>query len=595
MRKSRVFIGLILIVLFAGVVSCSTDSKSLKCTPNSLAFGNVNLGDYLAKDIVIKNKYGKELLITNIDITGSTDFIFASSVNLPINLLNNAEFTLSIKFTPTLAGNSNATLLIVHDASTKAKSVDITATGVAVPKIDISENSHDFGMVLINTPEHYGFTIENIGTADLTISSFNFMGTGASAYSISAGGLTPYVVSPGNTHVFEVQFNPTTVGNKTAELQIHHDGVNVTPPLTITFDGEGVLRAAEFTLNQTNPWDFGVCSVTFKSKLDLVIESNGLYDLNITSATLVNGTAFSISEIKNNNGNVVNLPQTVLIGDVLTIGLEFEPTVKQIYNETLTIVHDATNHSQPLDVTISGEGIDLRTETFVYTGSNQTWTVPAGVVEARVLVVGAGGGGSGSHYGGGGSGYSIVKTENVSGTITIVVGKGGAGGIVGTNSSPGDPGLDSKFGTAITATGGKGGGGGGAGYYTGGDGGSGGGGAGNMGSGGDGGTAGSNGLPGNTYAGGLGGHFDSLAPLLGNTFTAGAGGAAGTSSHAGGGGGGGVLINGNGPNGGDGGDTWSGKGGKGYGAGGGSGGYSSTTGTRPGGGKGADGVVYIEY
>ena len=63
--------------------------------------------------------------------------------------------------------------------------------------------------------------------------------------------------------------------------------------MTITLDGEGVLTAAEFTLNQTNPWDFGECSLTFKSELDLVIESNGLYDLNITSVTLANGTVFS--------------------------------------------------------------------------------------------------------------------------------------------------------------------------------------------------------------------------------------------------------------------------------------------------------------
>jgi len=74
----------------------------------------------------------------------------------------------------------------------------------------------------------------------------------------------------------------------------------------------------------------------------------------------------------------------------------------------LTIFHDATNHSQPLDVAISGEGVDIRTKTFVYTGSNQTWTVPAGVTQARVLFVGSGGAGG---WNGGGCGGTFNGTQ----------------------------------------------------------------------------------------------------------------------------------------------------------------------------------------
>jgi large repetitive protein len=62
-----------------------------------------------------------------------------------------------------------------------------------------------------------------------------------------------------------------------------------------------------------------------------------------------------------------------------------------------------------------------------FTSSN-TWTVPAGVTTANVLVVGGGGGGSGRHAGGGGAGGFIeTTTSNLSGEYTIVVGAGGSG------------------------------------------------------------------------------------------------------------------------------------------------------------------------
>ncbi len=224
--------------------------------------------------------------------------------------------------------------------------------------------------------------------------------------------------------------------------------------------------------------------------------------------------------------------------------------------------------------------------------SSGTFTTPAGVTSVRIVVVGGGGGGTGSHWGAGGSGWVRYSTCSVSGNVSVTVGSGGTGGICCTNAAPGSNGSASTFGSCLSANGGDGGYAMGSPYGVGGYGGSGGGGGGNAGCGGAGGSGGSNGASGCTYAGGVGGHFDSLASITEDILTAGAGGAPGTSSHAGGGGAGGLLINSGGPNAGNGGASWSGKGGKGYGAGGGSGGYN---GARPTGGAGAAGVVYIEW
>ena len=231
--------------------------------------------------------------------------------------------------------------------------------------------------------------------------------------------------------------------------------------------------------------------------------------------------------------------------------------------------------------------------------SSGTFTVPSGVTSVKALVVGGGGGGANGHQGGGGSGYVQTGTYPVTPgqSIAITVGTGGTGAITqnANNNIVGlTPGTASSFGSFLTANGGlvvSGV------NQTGNDGGSGGGGACNSGPiGGDGGTGGASGT-GCTYSGGngQGSYAAAIAVFTTNPITAGAGGVGGQSTHAGGGGGGGILINGAGPSGANGVQSWSGMGGQGYGAGGGAGGYDAIGPIREEGGNGADGVVYLEW
>ena len=89
--------------------------------------------------------------------------------------------------------------------------------------------------------------------------------------------------------------------------------------------------------------------------------------------------------------------------------------------------------------------------------SSGSWTVPAGITKAFVLVVGGGGGGAGAstsvvngNGGVGGAGYATLT--GLSGTITVTVGAGAAG----SNTTSSSAGGSSTFST-VTATGGGGG------------------------------------------------------------------------------------------------------------------------------------------
>lgn len=180
-----------------------------------------------------------------------------------------------------------------------------------------------------------------------------------------------------------------------------------------------------------------------------------------------------------------------------------------------------------------------QSQTFNYTGSAQTFTVPAGVTSVTVAAWGGGGGGGGSNSnnnggsGGGGGGYCLRTYTVVAGQqINISVGSAGSAGAsnAGTGGTGGTTSVTSSGGfTTLTASGGTGG-------------------AGNKGTIGTGGTAtggttntsGNDGLIGTTI-GGNGGNGGNGG--TGGTGSQNATGGSGTAP--GGGGGGGERGNGN--------------------------------------------------
>ena len=194
-------------------------------------------------------------------------------------------------------------------------------------------------------------------------------------------------------------------------------------------------------------------------------------------------------------------------------------------------------------------------QVFTYTGSNQTFIVPAGVTSLTIKMWGAGG--AGGFYGIGGTGAYVTGTLTVTPgqTLTIVVGQGGSinytstfgGGGAGGNASGGSGGGRSAIRNGsieiITAGGGGGGGGNYNTYYT-----SGGGGGATNGN--DSVTAsGGNysGKLGTTTTGGAGGTLAGTLPAApGTAGTSLQGGTGGSSTYSGGGGGGGYFGGGGG-------------------------------------------------
>ncbi len=452
---------LIPVIIFAlsQVIGCSSESKTLKVNPSTMKFGNVNIGESVDMDLTITNKYDKDVMISDMTLVGSYDFIIYSGAVFPIDLLKGAEHKITIKFTPTSDGLLVSTLSILHDASAKEKLVEISGTGVKVARIDLSDTTFDFDKKLISRTHTHDLDIENVGTSDLEINNLSFTGLGAAVYSISAGGPTPINIMPGTSKTITIAFNPIVIGNYAADLQIYHNAVNENSPIVYPISGEGIDVDPQITLSQTSPWDFGSVASTMPATQICEIENTGIDPLTVTSATLATGTAFTIASLKDSNGNVINFPRIVAVGAKIMLAIKFEPTATTTFNDTLTIVHDGTNEVSPLDISITGEGRLIIEKTFNYTGAPEQWTVPAGVTSIDVEAYGAEAGLSTGSAGTPGKGGKLTAKLTVSPGDILNIYVGGKGG----NGSPGVGGTAGWNGGAPgeSYSGGRGGGGGG--------------------------------------------------------------------------------------------------------------------------------------
>ena len=527
----------------------------------------------------------------------ASNFRITAGYAVPKYMQPQAFLIISVEYEPQNAGLHVAFIQITHTGPKINERINLLGTGFPVARININSENIDFGVVYVTRSGVEDIVIENVGTDRLILSSLNFENPLVTEFSIKSGGAIPIMINPGETHTIEVELAPPADAKYNNVLLISHNSVDRNSPLRVILHGEGVTYAPEMGLNQTSPWDFGSCFTSVQAIQNLEITSNGIDPLAVTSATLLTGTIFTIDEVLDNNDNVVNLPQLIQVGDKITIKIKFEPTANAVYNDTLTIVHDAINEATPFDIEIKGEGHIPIVKTFNYTGSVENWTVPAGVSSIRIEAWGGQGGGhsggkgarvrgdfivtpgetlkiiaaengyvtaQGVNYGAGGGGGSFVY-RNATDSFPLIAAGGGGG------QAQNNPGADASGTQTPTAGGGTGSGTGGTGG-NGGDGGSdianystGGGGCGWL-------TDGKDGIfirnpegkggkcPKNGAAGGIFTH-NSASFCVGKAGDGGFGGGGGMSDNSGAGGGGG------GWNGGGGGNNYTGTWGTGGGAG----------------------------
>jgi len=152
--------------------------------------------------------------------------------------------------------------------------------------------SYDFGSQTVGTDTDVTFTIENTGTADLTLSGSPIITiTWADADQFSVEQQPVSLVSPDNSTTFIIRFSPTSTDGKTAAISIANNDADENP-YDITFTEPRVAQPPEPEINipgivDGGSYNFGSQTVGTDTDVTFTIENVGEADLTLSGSPII--------------------------------------------------------------------------------------------------------------------------------------------------------------------------------------------------------------------------------------------------------------------------------------------------------------------
>jgi conserved repeat domain len=311
------------------------EAPAVQFDPASVDFGAVNVGSTsAAQAVTLKNNGSAPLTIYSISTAAPFS---ATNVNCPIapaTLAGNAECTINLTFSPTVAGSANGSLSVVDNAAGSPHTLSLSGVG-AQAALSLSTNTLAFGDVPVNGSSSLTFDITNSGNASLEISDIS---SSAGVFTTTTNCVT--TIPAGNNCTVTVTFAPTATGAQNATISITSNAPG--SPHTVNVSGTGVQ--AGISLNPTS-LAFGDVPVSGSSNLTFDITNDG-------DAPLVISGISSSAAVFTTTTNCVT---TIGAGNNCTVTVTFAPTAATTYNATITINSNAPG--SPHTVNVSGTGI----------------------------------------------------------------------------------------------------------------------------------------------------------------------------------------------------------------------------------------------
>lgn len=287
-----------------------------------------------------------------------------------------------------ISGNCGATnfiftpLAITLLATASAPEINVKGNGITINDEDISPSIGDntsFGNVAAcNGTIVKSFRILNSGSSNLTVSGINFIGTHASDYTLTSSPSSPII--PGDSTTFQVTFNPSAVGLRTATLNIVNNDGNENP-YNFSIEGTGNLSSlSAFITGQNNVLCFG--------------QSTGALTVTVSNGTANYNYAWSNGANTNNTSSVTNTISMLIAGTYTvtvtdangctasTSVMVTQPAMALLLSRTTTNVTCIGGSDGTVDLTPTGG-----TSGYNYAWSNSATTQDISTLSANTYIV----------------------------------------------------------------------------------------------------------------------------------------------------------------------------------------------------------------
>lgn len=214
---------------------------NISVNPASLNFGNIPLSQTSDQSLIIDNLSGSTGTISgNISISGR-GFSIQNGGGL-FSLSAGQSRSLTIRFQPSSSGYFTGSVLIYHNATNISSPIIIQLSGTGQSltsvNINITPSSLTFGTLAIGQSAEQYFTISNFSTSSEVITGKVILGTSGGGFSIISGGGV-FSLSPGQSKTVIVRFSPIMIGIHAGAVDIYHNAINTTNPLSVLLQGFG--------------------------------------------------------------------------------------------------------------------------------------------------------------------------------------------------------------------------------------------------------------------------------------------------------------------------------------------------------------------
>ena len=180
--------------------------------PSSLNLGSVLLGSSQTQALMLTNSGGSSLNISSALASGSAFTV--GGLTFPYTLAAGSSVSLSVVFSPTVAGTASATLSLSSNAFDPTVTIALSGTGATSSgTLGVTPGSMSFGSVTIGSSQSQSGSVTASG-GSVTVSSVS-----SSNAAFTLGGLNlPLTIPSGQSIPFTLTFAPTTTGTASANI-----------------------------------------------------------------------------------------------------------------------------------------------------------------------------------------------------------------------------------------------------------------------------------------------------------------------------------------------------------------------------------------
>ena len=313
-------IGLAIQLLCMVPVSAGATAQ-LVCTPTSLRFGSVIVGQTETLPITLANTGQTSVTVSGTRVSNSEFTI--SQVSLPLILLAGQSVDVSVSFAPKALVWTGGTVNFSSNASNASLSIEVSGAGVSSEAVTASPSIVSFGQVAMGTSATATVVLKNSHPWKVTLSAVQTTG---SEFSMR-GSTFPLILGAGQSVDLNVTFAPQLAGLTYGNLFISGPGLAI--PLTGTGGG---TAAGQLTITPA-PLNFGSVPDGTTATQSISLSAVG-------SSVTISSSSSSSSQFVLDGAS---FPVTIPAGQSVSFNVAFTPKSSGTVSGSLSFTSNASS------------------------------------------------------------------------------------------------------------------------------------------------------------------------------------------------------------------------------------------------------------